>query len=478
MDIGSQEWDIGRDGPWVSKTDVVQYTRCPYKVFLSHQESIPYEDFLKPELRNFLFSGGIELETEIVEQALSEEGLTIAESVEDTHSQDGLVRALSPVRNHELGIAGMPDMLVVEDGAVVPIEVKNHSQVKPTDWIELAFYWRLLEPVQKGRVGQPKGYVTLSNRHRIPLGLYDGHFVEVDQLIHQVRRTKLDGAHPKLVEECDYCVFRDDHLPLIHRAQDVSLVSQVGPRRRGFLGELGVDTISQLAEADSEELHGKWQENGRPDPGLTQLREMQAHARALLTNKPQIIGSGAVPELGNSLLLDLEYFHDLVFVAGVLVVESGKEFALYQEVADSPQDERGTLTSLRELFESFRTYRIVTWNGKGADMPILAKAWSRLGLSQGDLEDMRQRHVDLFHIASRVLRLPIASLGLKEVATYFGYERTDPDADSLLIPSKYLEFLETGDSTLKQEILDHNADDLRSLLLVWNSLRNLYVNSR
>ncbi len=478
MDIGSQEWDTGRDGPWVSKTDVVQYTRCPYKVFLSHQESIPYEDFLKPELRNFLFSGGIELETEIVEQALSEEGLTIAESVEDTHSQDGLVRVLSPVRNHELGIVGMPDMLVVEDGAVVPIEVKNHSQVKPTDWIELAFYWRLLEPVQKGRVGQPKGYVTLSNRHRIPLGLYDGHFVEVDQLIHQVRRTKLDGAHPKLVEECDYCVFRDDHLPLIHRAQDVSLVSQVGPRRRGFLGELGVDTISQLAEADSEELHGKWLENGRPDPGLTQLREMQAHAKALLTNESQIVGRGPVPELGNALLLDLEYFPDLIFVAGVLVIENGKEIALHQEFADSSQDEKAILLSLTDLLKSFASYHIVTWNGIGADIPTLSKAWSRLQLPRSDLKDMRQRHVDLFHIVRQNIRLPITSLGLKEVADYFGFERVHADASSLLIPFKYSEFLATGTSTLKQEILDHNADDLHSLLLAWSRLRDLYVSSK
>ena len=81
FDIGRPEWDVEVSGPWVSKTDVIQYERCPYKVSLNYQERIPYGDFLKPELRRFFFAGGIELETEVVEEAVEEQELRLATTI-------------------------------------------------------------------------------------------------------------------------------------------------------------------------------------------------------------------------------------------------------------------------------------------------------------------------------------------------------------------------------------------------------------
>ena len=370
----------------------------------------------------------------------------------------------------------MPDMLMVENGRLMPIEVKDHSYVTPLDKLEIAFYWRLLEPIQKGRRDRGrKGYVVLRGGVREEVLLNNGDVENLNRLISEVRRTKLKGSQPRLVPECEKCVFKAEHLPLIRRARDVSLVYEIGPQRRQHLEELGITTISQLAEADTNKLFTQWRRSDRKSPGPTQLREMQAHAKALSTNEPQIVGRSPVPELGRALFFDLEYFPDQIFVAGVLVVEDDTEIALHQEFADSSTDERALLTSLTDLLTSFATHNIVTWNGSGADMPALSSAWLRLRLPKDVLRDMRQRHVDLFHIVKRNFRLPIVNLGLKEVAAYYGFERAHADESSLLIPIKYSEFLDTGKPALKKEILDHNADDLRSLLLTWSRLQNLSV---
>ena len=474
LDIGRQEWNTENQGPWASKTDVIQYKKCRYKVSLNHQERIPYQEFLKPELRNFFFAGGIEFETKIVEGAIDKEELRSAASIKDIPSQDGLVRILSPIRNHELGIVGMPDMLSVENGRLVPVEIKNHSYVTRLDKIELAFYWRLLEPIQKGRRGRDrKGYVVLNSGERREVPLNNEDVDELNQLISEVRRTKLKGAQPRLVKECDLCVFRDEHLPLIYGAGDVSLVYDVGPARHDRLEELGITTISQLAEADTDKLLARWRQSRKGAASSDQIQNMQAHAKALLTNEPQIVGRNPMPELGKAILLDLEYLPDRIFVVGALVVEDGKEIALHQEFADISKDERALLTSLTDLLKSCTTHKIVTYGGSAADMPALEKAWSRLRLPEDGLGDMCQRHIDLYYTVRDNFRLPTSSLGLKDVASHFGFERAHDNVSSFFIPMKYNEFLATNNQILKQEILDHNADDVRSLLHTWSRLRDL-----
>ena len=478
FDIGKKEWDDKYQGPWVSKTDVVQYKRCPYRVSLNFQEGIPYGDFLKPELRRFFFAAGIELETKVVEETIEDEKPRPASSIKDIRSQDRLITIPGPIRNHDLGIEGWPDMLMVENGRLLPVEIKNHSYVKPLDKIELALYWRLLEPIQQGpRDLDRKGYVVLSSGECQEVPLVNHNFEELNQLISEVRGTKLEGAQPKLVEECDHCVFKDEHLPLIYKAGDVSLVFDIGLKRRKYLEELGITTVAQLAETDLNTLLIKWQQSGYTAIGSNQLRGMQAHAKALLTDEPQIVGQNLVPELGKALLLDLEYFPGgQIFVVGVLVVEDGKEVAFHQKFAKNSRDEVALMTSLTDILESFANHSVVTWNGSGADMPALSRAWSRLGLHKEVLRTIRQRHVDLYYIVRENFRLPTLGLGLKDVAAYFGFKRTHADISSFLIPMKYDEFIATNDSALKQEILDHNDDDVRSLLFAWSGLRRLSVN--
>ena len=469
---------MGEGGPWVSKTDVIQYERCPYRVALNYQEGIPYGEFLKPELRNFFFAGGIEFETEVVKEAVEHEELRIATSVEDIRSQEGLARVLSPILNHELGMTGMPDLIKVERGRLIPVEIKNHSDVTWYDQIELAFYWQLLEPVQKGHTNRGRrGYVQLRSGETRKVYLYSYHFNLLNELISEVRTTKLEGIQPKKVPECDRCVFRDDHLPQIFRAGDVSLIYDVGPKRGMHLEELGIESIKQLTEVDSDDLYARWRRSGRVAPGLNQIKNMQAHGRALLTYEPQVIGDNRIPELGKALIMDLEYLPDQIFVIGILVVEEGEKLSLHQEFANDPRDERALLASLRGLLKSFSAHSIVTWNGTGADIPMLKWAWDKLKLSEKTLQDIEQRHLDLYSIVKANLRLPTSSLGLKDVASYFGFERAHPDIDSMLIPMKYSEYLRTNQPTLKQEILDHNADDLRSLLLTWSRLLEISVSS-
>ena len=473
--VGKGEWDAEKSGPWVSKTDVTQFLRCPYRVALNYQERIPYGEFLKPELRNFFFTGGIEFETQVAEEAAEGKEVIPVTAIEEIPSQDALVRVLSPIRNHELGITGFPDFLVVENGKVMPVEVKNHSDVTWLDRVELAFYWRLLEPLQVEWNGRErKGYVVPNSGEWVEVALNDYDISELSQYISEVRLTKLEGTQPSLVRECDSCVLKDEHLPLIFRAHDTSLIIGIKRRRRRYLEELGIRNIEQLAEVDAERLLDQWWRSGNRAPGLTELRMMQAHAIALLTGQPQIVHQCSLPETGKALILDLEYSPgSVIFVSGVLVVEDGKEVALHQGFARSIDDEGALLTSLADLLNGYPNYDIVTWNGLAADFPALSVAWAIWRLPKKPFREIQQRHIDLYSLVRASIRLPTLKLRLKEVSAYFGFERSHADISSMEIPVKYQDFLSTGEPDLEQEILDHNADDLRSLLVAWAGLREI-----
>ena len=58
-DIGGGLWQAGTYNTWVSKSDVIQYVRCPYKVYLSQIEGIPYSNFMTPTARAALLDPGV-----------------------------------------------------------------------------------------------------------------------------------------------------------------------------------------------------------------------------------------------------------------------------------------------------------------------------------------------------------------------------------------------------------------------------------
>ena len=159
INIGGGRWEPALHGPWVSKTDVIQLGRCPYRVFLTHKHTVPYGQFMEPVFRERLLARGISAEAEVIIREEVREEV----SAEAARSEEGIVRIPALFRNHDLGIIGVLDMVIVKNGRLIPVEVKSRRQLQQSDELELAFYWRLLEPIQKGRRDRNReGYVWLS----------------------------------------------------------------------------------------------------------------------------------------------------------------------------------------------------------------------------------------------------------------------------------------------------------------------------
>jgi tetratricopeptide (TPR) repeat protein len=136
-------------------------------------------------------------------------------------------------------------------------------------------------------------------------------------------------------------------------------------------------------------------------------------------------------------------------------------------LADQP-DEPALLTALRAEIPDDAW--LVTYNGRGFDWPLLVARY-RMARRDAPVHD---GHLDLLPIVRRVLRHRMADARLRTVeSSILGLTRHE-DVEGWEIPSRYLEFLRTGDPHGVLEVLRHNEEDVRSLARLLGHIDRAY----
>lgn len=109
--------------------------------------------------------------------------------------------------------------------------------------------------------------------------------------------------------------------------------------------------------------------------------------------------------------------------------------------------------------------RVVTYNGRGFDLPLLT---TRLTVHRlfGELAGLPTRHDDLLPVARRLFRRPLGGARLADVeAGVLGVHRSG-DCPGSEVPSRYFSYLRGGPPELLADVLDHNLQDIVSLALL------------
>ena len=146
------------------------------------------------------------------------------------------------------------------------------------------------------------------------------------------------------------------------------------------------------------------------------------------------------------------------FLVGFGLVEADGSFATRQYVLASYADERPLLeVAAREID---RAGALVSFNGKSFDAPVLETRylfhrleWPGRGLP----------HVDVLHPARRFWGAPEASCSLTALEAQVLGARRAGDVPGFEIPSRYFQFVRSGDPGPLRAVLEHNRLDLLSL---------------
>lgn len=110
---------------------------------------------------------------------------------------------------------------------------------------------------------------------------------------------------------------------------------------------------------------------------------------------------------------------------------------------------------------------ICTFNGATFDLPLLD---ARFTMNRMRNPETQKPHLDLLPISRRAWKLRLGKCNLTALEeAILGTKRQD-DLPGSQVPERYFTFLKSGDGTLLEDILAHNAQDIISLALILEKL--------
>lgn len=458
----------GRPAGWVSKTDLIRYVRCPYSFWLLDTGKIAFEDTID-EFQAALLRKGVEFQV-MVEGAAQPVEIE-AEELPAVLETDVTLLGVPTFENRKLRIFGQPDGIEADGGALIPVEIKAHKGVQPTDELELAFYWMVLEPHRTRHDVEPRGVLMLkrdaTGSDMVEVPIKPHRFDEVQRILKEVRHARRYGVRPRI---CGCVVCRelrgDEVLAATVQRKDLTLIFGVGRKYARVLEDIGIADYDDLLACDTQAVVGVMRERRYYSVNAVEVERWKRHAQVWATGKPVCIGSG--PCVGDAFIaLDLEYdqMGERIWLIGLCIVRGeDREYVLLW--ADDDATERANLRRLVKIVADYPELPVVTWSGDSADIPQLKAAAKRLQLR--GLGPLFERHRDLFAYARDCVRLPIPGLDLKGVGRYFGLARTSAIPNGVAAQSVYLRCRTARSDSQKRKLrdmlTDYSRDDLDGLI--------------
>ena len=470
----SKIWKVAPFKSWVSKSDIVEFLRCEYRVFIAQKTSMKPIDFVNSDFIKTLMARGSTFEENVIGTLPLEE----VESIDKVIDKDVLFRSTDVLENHELGLRGVADLIRTGEGKLYPIEIKSHRDVAESDRLELAFYWRLLQPSRRGTF-KPKGYVLVNTGELVEVALTQEDFKRLEEIINRIRIIKEIGTEPIICGECKLCRLKDECLSEVYNKGGLSLIHGIAHVRQRQLLELGIKDVQALADTDAKSLRHEWRELSQFAPGPLEIQKMVFHAKCWIELRPTYFGKQPIPIGNEFIIMDLEYDPmSHIWLVGLMLVHS-EDTKCYQFFADNVNQEKIILTSMLDVLNRYDDLPILTWYGLGADLPKLAAAWGKHALPLRSFHQLVEKHLDLYQVTLDNYRFPLKSFSLKDIGKHLGFVRKHQDIDGRVALDMYDQYLALSKKNkgeclaIKNELLEYNREDLQATLYVLRQLKKL-----
>jgi uncharacterized protein len=252
----------------------------------------------------------------------------------------------------------------------------------------------------------------------------------------------------------------------------VSLVHGIRDKTRARLEEQGFKTLADL------ENHPRFCGESKRvrellEAGSTEELTQVIGAR-LSKSHPTVLGLSSLHADSDFLFLDLEtmglFAGQPLVVAGLARLKPDNTILVEQYVVRDFPDELALLAEVNRQVGSHRV--MVTYNGKSFDLPFLTgrSAYYGIRLKPPGV------HFDLLHFCRRAWRNELEGCSLRSIEqSILGISR-ESDLPGELVPEFYYEYLRTGNAGFLKPIVDHNRQDVESLVNVFSSLVEHWAN--
>jgi tetratricopeptide (TPR) repeat protein len=194
--------------------------------------------------------------------------------------------------------------------------------------------------------------------------------------------------------------------------------------------------------------------------GRTKIGDLAARLEASVHEAPLVCGGA--PARPPFLFFDLETTGlsggagTQAFLVGSGWFEADGGFRTRQHLLARPGDEHAMLNAVAEDLR--QAGALVSFNGKSFDAPVLE---TRYLFHRLEWIASAQPHIDVLHPARRFWKEDECSLTVLEQQVLGSWR--EGDVAGFEIPSRYFQFLRSGDARLLVDVLEHNRRDLVAL---------------
>jgi uncharacterized protein len=298
---------------------------------------------------------------------------------------------------------------------------------------------------------------------------------QLDALVEKYRNVPFDTIFPgtEIYNECGVCYFlksresiRIPPLDLdLFRSEimsDLTLVHGIGPKIQARLRSKGFRTLPDLVQHPKfrsythEVLRSLYGGNSTEIMNLIGCRHAKSH--------PSVLGTAALHEPEDYVFLDIEtlgLFSRPIILFGVGTIEDGN-LVVHQYLLRDIDEEQAALVATLGHVSGDRP-ALVTFNGKSFDVPYVSDRLAYYGMDTL----AKIPHFDILHFSRRRWKDQFPSHRLTSLeTTVLGISRSD-DIPGQMVPEFYETYLRTGNCGPLFPIIEHNRQDVVSLVLLF-----------
>jgi len=250
------------------------------------------------------------------------------------------------------------------------------------------------------------------------------------------------------------------------RTRDVSLIGQVGPKKKEKLVERGFKKIWDIAYASVDVL--------QTISGISEItaEKLILNAKAIMKNEPMPADLSGLqfPAVSTEIFLDiegtdepdLEGTADVVdYLIGTIVRRHDRD-EYHPFIAHRMKDEGKMFVEFLSFLKAHDDYVIYHWhNYERWHMKRLAE---RHNLRDDASALVLPHMVDLHSIATKAFAFPTYTNGLKDIASFLGFKWRHDDVNALDAIAYYLKYQMDPEGYREkiQTVIDYNEDDCRA----------------
>ncbi len=482
---------------------------CPHRVFLDlygdEDEKDPTNKFVE-----LLWERGTAYEREVIEGLeLPFSNLRVAPAGErERFTEEAMTRGDPLIYGGRIAsgeLLGEPDLLRRSGKGYLAGDIKSGSgeeggseveEGKPKIHyaVQLALYTEILE--RKGLSSERTPFVWDIHGREVPYTLNEPPGPRTRNTLWQTYEEARDEAQsiidgtlvtqPALIGACKLCHWYTKCFEQLKEDDDLTLIPELGRSVREKLSPQ-IATVRGLASGDLETLI-VGERTTFPGIGAERLRRF--HERACLQKKvhpvPYLLQPLEFPASPTELFFDIETdpMRDVCYLHGFVIRREGRieteDYRGFFAQSSSPEAEEAAFAEAAGFIRSnlpctiyfYSKYERTWWRKLQDRYPTV------VGSDELEAWFVYPTGVDLYGDVVKPHTIwPTHDHSIKTLASFLGFEWRDTHPSGAESIEWYDQWVQSGDASIKQRILEYNEDDCRATRVLLDGLRKLKIRS-